>query len=59
MARDARINGGHDAAPLVANLMKIGVADAAEEISICTSVSVGSRRVMVVEASRDVALAAE
>jgi len=35
--RGRRIYGGHDAAPLVANLVKIGVADAAEEDSICTS----------------------
>ena len=31
MARDDRVDGGHDAAPLVADLVEIGVADAAEE----------------------------
>ncbi len=31
MAGDARIDGRHDAAPLVAGLVEVGVADAAEE----------------------------
>ena len=31
VARNHGINGGHDAFPLIANLMQIGVADAAEE----------------------------
>src|SRR5271154_2757813 len=31
VARDARINRRHHAAPLIANLMEIGVADAAEQ----------------------------
>jgi hypothetical protein len=31
MARDNRVNRGHDTAPLVTNLVKIGVADAAEQ----------------------------
>ena len=31
MARDAGIDGGHNAAPLIAGLVEIGVADAAEE----------------------------
>ena len=31
MAGDDRVNSGHDLAPLVADLMEIGVADAAEE----------------------------
>src|SRR5262245_37944529 len=31
MARDNGINGGHDAAPLVADGVKIGMTDAAEE----------------------------
>jgi hypothetical protein len=59
MARHARVNRGHHAAPLIANLMEIGVADAAEENIDLTSCSVGSRRAIVLEASGDVALAAE
>jgi hypothetical protein len=31
MARDNRVNRGHDTAPLVTDLVKIGVADAAEK----------------------------
>ena len=31
MTWDAGVNGGHDAAPLIARLVKIGVADATEE----------------------------
>ena len=59
VAGDAGIDRGHDIAPLVTDLMKIGVANAAEEISSCTSRSVESRREIVAEASGDVALAAE
>ncbi len=59
VAGDAGVDGGHDAAPLVAGLMQVGVTDAAEEISICTSFSVGSRRAIVVDASGDFSLAAE
>jgi hypothetical protein len=39
--------------------MEVGMADAAEEDSICTSFYVGSRRGMADEASDDVSLAAE
>ena len=44
MAGDAGIDGGHHAAPLVAGLVEIGVADAAEEDLDLDVVPVGSRR---------------
>ncbi len=44
MAGNARVDGGHDVAPLIADLVEIGVADAAEQDLDLTSCSVGSRR---------------
>lgn len=52
------VDSGHEAAPLVADLMEVG-AIPQKRISICTSCSVGSRRVIVLDASGDVALSAE
>ena len=59
VAGDAGVDGGHDAAPLVADWWRSEWQMPQKRISICTSCSVGSRRVIVVEASGDVALAAE
>ena len=59
MARNNRIYRGHDAAPLVADLVDVGVADAAKQDFDLHVVLGGIATIMLVEASGDVALAAE
>ena len=59
MAGDARIDGRHDLAPLIADLVEIGVADAAEQDLDLYVVFGWIAPRDRVEASGDVALAAE
>ena len=59
MAGDNRVDSGHELAPLVADRMEIGVADAAEQDFDLHVVFGWIAPRIVVEASGDVALAAE
>ena len=59
VARHDRVDRGHDGAPLVAHLVEVGVADAAEE-DFDLHVAFGRLAARdLVEASGEVALAAE
>ena len=52
MAGDDRVDGGHDAAPLVADQWRSEWQMPQNRISICTSCSVASRRVIVSDQRR-------